>query len=137
MTLLKFCHVMQTDMNSLYHSNEIITCSLKATWLFKLRLYLQTNFRLYLNQLLHNNHKVAVCFIYHTYAQIKREKHLLIHSQKQKVKLARVKWCQGCHHEVAERTEAESNQSLKMNCFFLKHESHSNNQGSRRCIPEY
>ena len=66
---IKFCHVVQTNMNSRYHSNKILTCSMKATWLFKLRLYLQSNFRLCLNQLLYNNHKVTVRLIYHTYAQ--------------------------------------------------------------------
>ena len=109
-TLLKFCHVVQTNMNSRNHSNKILTCSMKATWLLKLRLYLQSNFMLCLNhQLLQNNHKVTVRLIHHTYAQIQREKQLLIHSWKQKVRQARTKWCQGYHHQVAERTEAENN----------------------------
>ena len=30
------------------------------------------------------------------------------HSWKQKVKQARTKWCQGYHHHLAERTEAEN-----------------------------
>ena len=48
-------------MNSLYHSNKILTCSLKATWIFKLRPYLQSNFRLCLSRLLHNNIKKYLC----------------------------------------------------------------------------
>ena len=57
-SLLKFCSVVQTNMNSRYHSIKILTCSLKATWLFKLRHYLQSNSRLCLHQLMRDNHKL-------------------------------------------------------------------------------
>ena len=57
-SLLKFCSVVQTNMNSRYHSIKILTCSLKATWIFKLRHYLQSNSRLCLHQLMRNNHKL-------------------------------------------------------------------------------
>ena len=36
-TLLYFCHVVRTNMNSRYHSNKILRFYLKATRLFKLR----------------------------------------------------------------------------------------------------
>ena len=74
--IAKICQVVQTNMNPQCQSIEILTYSLKATWLLKLRHYLQNKSRFCLP----DSHKLTVCFVYNNYVQIKREEHLLIHS---------------------------------------------------------
>ena len=48
------------------------------------------------------------CYLQQLYVQIIREKHLLIHSQKQTVNMTRTKWCEA-HYLQATKTTATEN----------------------------
>ena len=73
-TLLNFCHVVQTNMNSRYKLNKILHVLWKQQGFLKLRCYLQGNLKLCMHQSQYSNHKLIVCFISNNYVQIIRKK---------------------------------------------------------------
>ena len=58
------------------------------------------------------------CYLQQLYVQIIREKHLLIHSQKQTVNMTRTKWCQAHYLQATKTTSTENTQKVINNCFF-------------------